>query len=248
MNRVSALHVSQYFAGSQVLEHYQEATEKVGLWNSEKIVFSKTFPDKNRKILELGCGVGRISFGLWKLGYRKLLATDFSKPMIKNAKRLNLTSKTDILFEVEDAISPNLSDESVEGVIFGFNGLMQIPSRKNRQKVMLEVYRILKPNSYFVFTTHDRSMPKWKKFRTLERKKWNCGQQNPELLEFGDRFEETPRGKLYIHVPDMNDIRSDLRKAGFSVERDILRSKISQESPLVNKYSDECRFWIAKKK
>ena len=107
MNRVSALHVSQYFAGSQVLEHYQEATEKVGLWNSEKIVFSKTFPDKNRKILELGCGVGRISFGLWKLGYRKLLATDFSKPMIKKAKRLNLTSKSDILFEVEDAISPS---------------------------------------------------------------------------------------------------------------------------------------------
>ena len=86
------------------------------------------------------------------------------------------------------------------------------------------------------------------KFWSLEKKKWKRGEQNPKLLEFGDRFEETPKGKLYIHVPEVEEIRRDLIEAGFSVERDILRSKISQESRLVNEYSDECRFWIAKKK
>ena len=42
MNKVSALHVSQYFASS-VLEHYQEATEKKKLDYGifEKIVFSQ---------------------------------------------------------------------------------------------------------------------------------------------------------------------------------------------------------------
>ena len=70
MNKVSAKDVSEYFAKSSVLEHYQEATSKVGLWNSEKIVFTQTFDDKNCNLLELGCGTGRISFGLWKLGYR----------------------------------------------------------------------------------------------------------------------------------------------------------------------------------
>ena len=168
--------------------------------------------------------------------------------MIRKAKRLNRKFKTEILFKVEDAISPTMSDQSIDGVIFGFNGLMQIPLRKNRQKVMLEVNRFLTSGSYFVFTTHDRSMPKWKKFWSLEKKKWKRGEQNPKLLEFGDRFEETPKGKLYIHVPEVEEIRRDLIEAGFSVERDILRSKISQESPLVKEYSDECRFWIAKKK
>ena len=248
MNQVSAKDVSSYFAGSAVLEHYEKATEKVGLWNSEKVVFSKTFPDKSCKLLELGCGTGRISFGLWRLGYRNLLATDFSKPMIRKAKRLNRKFKTEILFKVEDAISPTMSEQSIDGVIFGFNGLMQIPLRENRQKVMLEVNRSLTSGSYFVFTTHDRSMPKWKKFWSLEKKKWKRGEQNPKLLEFGDRFEETPKGKLYIHVPEVEEIRRDLIEAGFSVERDILRSKISQESRLVKEYSDECRFWIAKKK
>ena len=92
--------------------------------------------------------------------------------MIKRAKRLNRKFKTEILFKVEDAISFKLSDESIDGIIFGFNGLMQIPIRKNRQKVMLEVNRLLKLTVYFVFTTHDRTMPKWKKFWTLEKKKW----------------------------------------------------------------------------
>ena len=248
MNKVSAKDVSEYFAKSSVLEHYQEATSKVGLWNSEKIVFSKTFADKNCNLLELGCGTGRISFGLWKLGYRNLLASDFSKPMVNRAKRLNNSLNTGIIFQVKDATSTSLPNESFEGIIFGFNGLMQIPLRENRKKVMSEVNRLLKPDRYFVFTTHDRTMPKWKKFWTLERKKWNRGDQNPELCEFGDRFEETPRGKLYIHVPEVQDIRRDLIEAGFSVESDFLRSKISQETPLVNKYSDECRFWIAKKK
>ena len=73
------------------------------------------------------------------------------------------------------------------------------------------------------------------------------GQQSSELLEFGDRYEETSGGKLYIHVPDVEDIRSDLIHAGFSVERDVVKSKISKESKLVHEYSDDCRFWIARK-
>ena len=248
MTKVSSSQVLNYFSKPLVLQHYQEATEKVGLWNSEKIIFSKTFSDKNSKILEIGCGTGRISFGLWEMGYKNLTATDFSNHMIKRSKRINKNSKTLISFQVEDARSLTFADSTFDGAIFGFNGLMQIPGRENRYQVMCEVFRLLKLGSHFVFTTHDRNMPKWKKFWALERKKWMRGKQNPELLEFGDRFEDTSRGKLYIHVPAVEEIRSDLKAAGFSVEKDILRSKLSEESTMAKKYSDECRFWIAKKR
>lgn len=248
MGKVSSSEIQKYFSNSPVLDHYQEATEQVGLWNSEKIVFSKTFSDPDLKLLEIGCGAGRISFGLWKKGYSNLTATDFSKAMVKRSRILNQKFKTEISFQVEDATDLSFGDNSFDGAIFGFNGLMQIPGRKNRFQAMKEVQRVLKPGSYFVFTTHDQAMPKWKKFWANERKKWKKGQQNPELLEFGDRFEETPRGKLFIHVPDVEDIRSDLMAAGFSVERDVVKSKICEESKLVNQYSDDCRFWIARKK
>jgi ubiquinone/menaquinone biosynthesis C-methylase UbiE len=248
MGKVSSSEIQKYFSNSPVLDHYQEATEQVGLWNSERMVFSKTFSDPDLKLLEIGCGAGRISFGLWKKGYSNLTATDFSKAMVKRSRILNQKFKTEISFQVEDATDLSFGDNSFDGAIFGFNGLMQIPGRENRLQALREIQRVLNPGSYFVFTTHDQAMPKWKKFWANERKKWKKGQQNPELLEFGDRFEETPRGKLFIHVPDVGDVRSDLMAAGFSVERDIVKSKICEESKLVNQYSDDCRFWIARKK
>ena len=67
------------------------------------------------------------------------------------------------------------------------------------------------------------------KILVLGEKKWKRGKQNPELLEFGDRFEETKRKTLHPCTRSGRNSR-DLIEAGFSVERDILRSKISQES------------------
>ncbi|MDA8991560.1 class I SAM-dependent methyltransferase [Opitutales bacterium] len=248
MGKVSSSAVLDYFSNPKVLDHYQDATDMVGLWKSEKIVFSKTFPLQTSSILEIGCGVGRISFGLWSLGYTEIVASDFSKSMIKRATFLNKKLKYQIQFIVEDAKSLIHSDCTFDGVIFGFNGLMQIPGRENRILVMQEAYRVLRKDGYFVFTTHDRTMPKWKKFWTSEKKRWKKGDQNPELLEFGDRYEDTDKGKLYIHVPEVAEVRADLQKSGFTVERDILKSKICEESKLVNEFSDDCRFWIARKK
>ena len=105
------------FSNLPVLDHYQEATENVGLWHSEEIIFSKTFADRKLKILELGCGTGRISFDFGKR-VPKLTATDFSKPMIKRALNLNKKFKTQISFKVEDATSLNFDNESFEGALY----------------------------------------------------------------------------------------------------------------------------------
>ena len=81
---------------------------------------------------------------------------------------------------------------------------------------MAECFRVLEPGGRFVFTSHDRSIPKWKKFWVNEQKKWRIGIQAKELLEFGDRYGETPTGKLFIHVPEANEVRKDLQQIGFS--------------------------------
>ena len=44
-----------------------------------------------------------------------------------------------------------------------------------------------------------------------------------------------------------SDIRKDLKDAGFLLERDVLRSRVAEESQMVKDFSDECRFWIARK-
>jgi hypothetical protein len=112
---------------------------------------------------------------------------------------------------------------------------------------MTEAFRVLKAGALFVFTTHDRAFPTWKNFWAVEKRKWRKGDQDESLIDFGDRFEETSKGKLFIHVPDNAEVRQDLNKAGFVVERDLLRSHLVEESQLVKKFSDECRFWVARK-
>ena len=86
LGKINRDHVLSYYAKNSVLEHYEEATAQVGLWKSEKIIISKNIPDLSSRILELGCGCGRISFGLLKLGYEKLHASDFSDAMVKRQK------------------------------------------------------------------------------------------------------------------------------------------------------------------
>ena len=245
--KVSGSEVLGYYKGKQVLEHYQEATRRVGMWASEELVFRQSFPDVEASLLELGCGTGRISFSLWMLGYENLTATDFAKPMIERAIANQKSRGSGIRFTVEDATMLSFPGNSFDGLIFGFNGLMQIPGRSNRQKAMSEAFRVLKEGARFIFTTHDRAFPKWKKYWSVEKKKWRKGNQDKSLIEFGDRFEETPKGKLFIHVPESAEIRKDLKKAGFVVERDLLRSRLAEESQLVKEFSDECRFWVARK-
>ena len=77
----------------------------VGLWESEKVVFQRSIQNKCAQLLEIGCGTGRISFGLSQLGYAKITATDFSKKMIIRAKKLNEKYKTKIDFQKQDAMA-----------------------------------------------------------------------------------------------------------------------------------------------
>ena len=83
---VSGHDVLGYYKGKLVLEHYEEATRRVGMWASEELVFRQTFPDREASLLELGCGTGRICLSLWMSGYGNLTATDFSKPGYLSSK------------------------------------------------------------------------------------------------------------------------------------------------------------------
>jgi len=237
---------NQYRSG---LESYAKLTKEVGLWQSEKYVFEKYLNQADR-ILDLGCGTGRTTFPLGKLGYSKIIGVDLTPEMIEIAEGLNSWFKTQVRFQVGDAGNLAFSDAAFEAVVFSFNGLMSIPNSTNRHVAVKEINRVLAESGIFIFTTHDRGRePQYFKFWEEELAKWESGNQNPCLFEYGDlitRSKNEPR-EIFIHIPDQEEINELLRINGFKVVETFYRSDHFDENEAVKSKSGECRFWIAQK-
>ncbi len=238
--------VKGFFSDPVAVQHYTNAAVKVGLWKSEEAVFTQIF-DKEDTLLECGCGAGRISIGLWELGYTRMLGIDFCKEMIVEARRLSQLLGYGLSFRLGDATTLQFEADLFDGIVFGFNGLMQIPKAENRKKALKEIKRVLKEGGYFVFTTHDRGLLKRRVFWIEEKKRWKEGVQDPELEEYGDRLFDSPDGKIFMHIPTVKEIKDLLKEVGFVLHQTVLRSELANEPPEVREFSDQCRFWIVRK-
>lgn len=243
---MEAKKVKAYYESEDVVEHYARAAGRLGLWLSEEKIFSRLFKPED-SLLELGCGAGRISIGMHELGYRNLLATDYSKPMITRARSLAKLLEYAIPFHVADATKLKFEDEVFDGAVFGFNGLMQIPEATGRSKALGEIYRVLRPGAWFAFTTHDRDLSKYQDFWAAEKVRWAEGRQWEGLETFGDRAEMTDDGVHFMHVPNISEVESLLTSAGFRVEASVMRSELANEPQEVRDFSDDCRFWVVQK-
>ena len=80
----------------------------------------------------------------------------------------------------------------------------------------------------------------------MERARWEKGQRDPRLIEFGDRYFEDEAGRTFMHLPDRREILDDLEASGWDPVFDSLRRDIAVESDRVLDFSDECRFWVAR--
>jgi ubiquinone/menaquinone biosynthesis C-methylase UbiE len=238
--------VLAYFDSDGVVEHYANAAARIGLWESEENIFTRVFKPKD-SILELGCGAGRIAFGMFELGYTHLMASDYSKNMVERARHLAKILEYRIPMQVADATQLKFENAVFDGAIFGFNGLMQIPDGAQREAALGEMYRVLRPGGYCVFTSHDRDRSAHQDFWESERARWARGQQWAELDRFGDRAEATAHGTHFMHVPTMAEMESVIHAVGFRVEATCMRSEIAHESKAVEDFSDDCRFWVVQK-
>jgi SAM-dependent methyltransferase len=237
--------------------YYARAAHFLGLWKSERILIERFFPDTEVKLLEGGCGAGRVTIGLWDMGFQNISAFDFAEELLDQARNLAKERGARIQFFHADATrlsqakqgkQSSVAPQSFDGVLFMFNGLMQIPGRENRRAALIELHRAAKPGAFFLFTTHDRnSSPRERASWKEEAERWKNGTQDPKLVEFGDRYFEDYAGRTFMHLPDRNEILEDLAQTGWSHVFDALRREITIESPAVREFSDECRFWAARK-
>lgn len=256
--KITAATVREDFNDLTAVLHYTRAAHELGLWRSEQQLIERYFPDRAAPLLEAGCGAGRATIGLWSLGYRDLTAFDFAEELLDQARSLAAERKADaIRFFPADATKlfaacpdqASLRTGWYAGALFLFNGLMQIPGRDHRRAALRNLHRACRPGAPLLFTTHDRNATaRERALWAEETRRWARGEQDARLVEFGDRyFEEAGVGRTFMHLPDRAEILADLAATGWSHLFDAMRTDVASESREVLEFSDECRFWVARR-
>lgn len=274
LKKISSATVRDDFNDPIAVVHYARAAHSLGLWKSEKLLIERFFTAPSARLLEAGCGAGRVTLGLWELGYENLVAFDFAEELVDQARALaeeraavipihhadatlplsNLLGYSPSVVAAEIIHPPQTKSNPIgyylfDGALFMFNGLMQIPGRANRRAALQNLAAVCRPGAPLLFTTHDRDHSRverasWK----LEALRWEQGQQDLRLVDFGDRyFEEDDVGRTFMHLPDRPEILEDLAATGWTHEFDSMRRDLARESRAVVEFSDECRFWVARR-
>lgn len=238
--------IRSYFNDPRTVEYYLKAVANIGLWESEKEIIDRYF-DSEMEILDLGCGVGRIALGLAGRGYSNVSGADLAEKMIFQAREIGVVLGLNVDFSQKDATRLDYEEASFDGIVFGFNGLMQIPLRSNRCRALSEIRRALRPGGHFVFTTLDRDDRLYESVFMDESNFEHDPNRNPDVLEYGDRHFETAHGTTFMHVPTRGEVREDLESCGWQWVEDRMRSEIAHERPEVEAFSEDCRFWVVKK-
>ncbi len=114
--------------------------------------------DKNRKILDVGCGTGRHSIELTKRGY-DVTGIDLSSAQINRARTKADAAGLDIKFLVADARDLPFEHEFDAAIMLCEGGFPLMETDEMNFNILKSVAKALKPGSTFIFTTLNGLFP-----------------------------------------------------------------------------------------
>ena len=124
----------------------------------------REFIPKNAKVLDYGCGHGRICWEFWSKGFQDVIGVDSSIKMIEIAK--NTYPSLDFRI-VENSLYP--FDNKIFDVVLLFTVLTSVPADEDQLAIVSESYRVLKQGGILYVSdlplqNDNRNRHRYKKF------------------------------------------------------------------------------------
>jgi len=167
---------------------------------------------KIKKILDVGCGTGRHTIELKKLGY-SVEGIDLSKPLIEYAREKAKKQRLKMNFYVRDMRNFNL-DRKYDAVIILFSTFLYMASNKDAISALQQVNKHLKRGGIVlidVFYGYNRLVRGFKKRIVNTVKKDNLKlvvEEINDLDEFNNLFYNTVKYKRYIDGKELPVIKT----------------------------------------
>lgn len=227
----------KHFYDSEAKKYAQ--TRKKHRSDAEAIVTAINNIDKTElKILEVGCGSGRLLEHLGHLNNKKIDYTwvDLSGELIKRSEKIQVPTNITTQFICKDMLEylPTLPQESYDLVI-GIASIQHLPSVKERFLAFKFIYRILKYEGIVITT--NRSISQWfikTHRRTILKASWQYiisrGKTKRNDLLIPWKSWETIFYRFY-HLFTIRELKDIGSRSGFSLKKCCYLNKQGQETP-----------------
>lgn len=196
------------FSHEQALSRYENLVDK-GLFTHEKEAL-EFFGQPPAHVLDVGCGTGRTTKVLVEAGF-DVTGIDISAEMVRRANQ----HIDGVTFCVADAVNIPFDELSFDHVLFSYNGLDYIPTQEERKQALRELWRVLRTDGYFVFSSHNaRRVVGSNLFDPLSHLRtiqfWIT---NLRAGTIGSKYKVSGHTRRYQLTP--SEQRSQLREVGF---------------------------------
>ncbi|HPI67021.1 MAG TPA: class I SAM-dependent methyltransferase [bacterium] len=181
------------------------------------------------KILDLGCGNGRLLKSLKKIEDFSYLGLDNCSALIEKAQENIKTLKHENIktkFVCQDILNLSQFTNNEFEVIFMMASFHHIPSRELREKLLSDIKRILKPGGFLIMTNWNlwqlgAKKSVWNSFLSSPRRR---GSQNSLRLPIGSGMTKKDvitlwqnQFPLYYYAFTLGELKKILRGSGFKI-------------------------------
>ncbi len=206
-----------YLHSPSVARGYDDALAGSTLFVADERFVGRHCPAPGR-LIDLGCGTGRLLLALARRGYR-VLGVDLSPEMLAVAREKSAVAGLPV-----DLLRANLAElDAVAGDSFDyaaclFSTLGMVAGAEARRRVLMHAFRVLRPGGRFVLHVHNR----WFNALDPSGRRWLLGNLLASAVgraAAGDREMPVHQGVagLTLHLFTRGEAARLLRGAGFRV-------------------------------